>query len=129
MGETFEAGEAQKRPPRKSLADANPAAHHQEDRQQGKHAENGNAADPRQLAAMEVAPVAPRRLNQIGGISVGDRYPPADLVALLQRLQKLVFLNGFSSRLEGKLGGRGTSQNEQQRECGEQRPETGEFEN
>ncbi len=86
--------------------DANPAAHHQEDRQQGQHAENGNAADPRQLAAMEVAPVAPRGLDQIGSIAVGDRYAPGDLVALLQRIQELVFLNGFGGRLEGKLGGR-----------------------
>ena len=95
----------------------------------GQHAENGNAADPRQLAAMEVAPVAPRRLDQIGSISVGDRYAPGDLVALLQRVQELVFLNGLGGRLEGKLGGCGMREHEQQRERREQRLETGEFEN
>src|SRR4029450_6053258 len=102
---------------------------HQEDRQKRHHSENGNAADPRQLAAVEVAPVAPRGLDQIGSISVGDRYAPADLVALLQRIQELVFLNGLGGRLERKLGGCGASQNEQQRERREQRLETGGLEN
>ena len=60
--------------PEKPLAHANPAAHHQEDREQSQHAKDGNAADPRQLAAVKVAPVAPRGLDQAGGHSVGDRY-------------------------------------------------------
>ena len=108
---------------------ANPAAHHQEDGEQGKHAENGDAADPRQLAAVEVAPVAPRRLDQAGGHPVGDRYAPGDLVALLQRVQELVFLNGLGGRLEGKLGGCGIREHEQQCERREQRLEAGELQN
>ena len=66
---------------------------------------------------------------RLAAISVGDRYPPGDLVALLQRVQELVFLNGLGGRLEGKLGGCGMRENEQQRERGEQRLETGELEN
>ena len=65
----------------------------------------------------------------IGGISVGDRHAPADLVALLQRIQELVFLNGLGGRLEGKLSGRRLREHEQQHECGKQRLETGESKN
>ena len=116
MGEAFEAGEPQDRRPRETLVDANPAAHHQEDRQQRQHAENGDAADDRQLAAVEIAPVAAGGLDQAGGHPVGDGDAPGDLVALLQRIQELVFLNGFGGRLEGKLRRGGMSEDEQQRE-------------
>ena len=62
---------------------------------------------------LEVAPVAAGGLDQAGGHPIGDRYAPGDLVALLQRVQELVFLNRFGGRLEGKLGGCGPGQNEQ----------------
>ena len=129
MDEALEAGESQDRLPRETLVDTNPAAHDQENRQQGKHADDGDTADDRQFAAVEVAPVAPGGLNKAGGHRIGDRYPSRDLVALLQRIQELVFLNGFGRGLEGKLGGCGTCENEQQRERGEQRPEPGELRN
>ena len=58
--------------PEKPVIDANPSAHHQEDRQQRQHSEDGDAADDRQLAAVEIAPVAAGRLDQTGGHRVRD---------------------------------------------------------
>ena len=62
---------------------------------------------------------------RLEAIVSGMDDPPGDLVALLQRIQELVFLNGFGGRLEGKLRRRGMREHEQQRERGEQRLEWG----
>ena len=72
MGEALETGETQDLRARKSLIDADSSANHQENHQRGKHPEDGDAADDRQLAALEIAPVAAGRLDQAGG--VGVRY-------------------------------------------------------
>ena len=101
-----------------AVLDANTAAHHQEDRQQRQHPDDGDAADDRQLAALEIAPVAPGRLDQAGRHRVRNGDPAGDLVALLQRVQELVFLHGFGGGLEGKLRRGGMREHEQQRECG-----------
>src|SRR5882724_13688462 len=114
MGEAFEARETKDRLARKTLMNANPSAHHQEDRQERNHAENGNAADDRQLAAVKIAPVAAGGLNQVRGVYIRDADPPGDLVALLQRIQELVFLDGFGGRLERNLRGGGVREHEQQ---------------
>ena len=109
--------------PEKPLLDANPAAHHQENRQRGQHPENGDAANDRQFAALEIAPVAPGGLDQAGGHLIGNGYPPGDLVTLLQRIQELVFLDGLGGRLEGKLRRRGMCEGKQQRDGGANGPE------
>src|SRR3954469_969759 len=95
----------------------NSPAHDQKNRKQRKHSNDGNTADDGQLVTMKVPPVAPGRLNQTGGHGVRYGYPAGDLVAFLQRIQKLVFMDGFGSRLERKLRRSGLSKYEQQREC------------
>ncbi len=77
-----------------------------------------DAADDRQLAALEIAPVAPGGLDQAGGHRVRNADPAGDLVALLQRVQELVLLHRFRGGLEGKLRRRGMREQNQQRECG-----------
>jgi len=62
-------------------------------------------------------------MNQVGGVGIGDRDPPTDLVALLQRVQELVFLHRFGGRPEGKLCGGGKRESEQQKDGGAERPE------
>jgi len=121
MGEALETREPQNRLARKTPLQADPAPHHHEDRKHGQHPENRETADPWQLAALEIAPVAAGWLDQTGCHLVRDGDAPADLVTLLQRIQKLVFLNGFGGRLEGNLRRRGMAENEQQRERREQR--------
>src|SRR3981189_1927722 len=101
MGEALEAGKTQDLRPRETSMDANSSAHHQENRQHDKHPDNGDAANDRQLAAVKIAPVAAGGLNQAGGHGGGNRYPPGDLLAFLQRIQKLVFMHGFGGGLEG----------------------------
>ena len=104
--------------PGEPLVNADLAAHHQEDRQQRQHPDNGDAADDRQLAALEIAPVAPGGLDQAGGHRVRNADPAGDLVALLQRIQELVLLHRFGGGLEGKLRRRRMREHEQQRERG-----------
>ena len=118
MGEALETGKAQDLRPRESGLGTNASAHHQEDREQRQHPQNGDAADDRQLAAVEVAPVTTGGLNEIGGIGVGDGYPPRDLVALFQRVQELVFLHGLGGGLEGQLRRSRLRHHKQQRKRG-----------
>ena len=123
MREAFEARETQNFGAGETVIDTNPATHHQEYRQEQQHSEDRNTADDRQLAALKISPVAARRLDQAGSHIVRDRYPPGDLVALLQRVQEFVFLDGFSGRLERKLCGGGMRERQQQCDGSAQRPE------
>src|SRR5260370_42093432 len=63
VGEALESGKPQDRSSRETLTNAYPAAPREENRQQRKHSDNGDAADDRQLAAVEIAPVTPAGLN------------------------------------------------------------------
>ena len=114
VGKAFEAGETQDFCSREAVIDANASAHHQEDRQQDEHPEDGDTANDRQFAALKVTPVAARGLDQVRGICIRDADPPADLVAVLQRIQELIFLDSFGRRFEGKLRRCWVSQREQQ---------------
>jgi hypothetical protein len=76
---------------------------------------------------VKIAPVAPGGLNQAGGHLVGDGYPPGDLVTLLERIQELVFVNGFGGRLEGKLRRGGMREGKQQRDGSAKGPEVREI--
>ena len=87
---------------------------YQEDREQDEHADDGDAANDRQPAALEIAPVAPGGLNEAGSPRIRNGDPAGDLVAPLQRIQKLVFLDGFGRRPEGKLCGGRICKREQQ---------------
>ena len=77
---------------------------------------------------MEVAPVTAGGLDQAGCHPVGNGDTPADLVALLQRIQEFVLLNRLGGRLEGNLRRRGMAEHEQQRERRKQRGEDRELE-
>jgi hypothetical protein len=124
VDEAFKTGEAQDRAAGESVFDADTSAHHHENHQPRQHPENGDAADDRQGAALEVAPVAAGRLNQAARHLVGNADPAGDLVALLQRVQELVFLHRFGGGLEGKLRRGRTGDHEQQRQCGAERFES-----
>ena len=115
VGEALEAGEAQDLRPRKAVINANSSAHQQENQQQSEHPDDGNAANDRQRAALKIAPFAAGGLNQAGRHGIGDRYPPGDLVALFQSIQKLVLVDGFGCGLEGKLCRSRMGEDEQQR--------------
>ncbi len=70
----------------------------QEDRQHGQHAEDGDAADDRQLAALEVAPVAAGRLDQAARpLASGIEIRPVILSPSFSALQKLVFADTASA--------------------------------
>ena len=70
--EALERGEAHELAPGAAALDVNGAAPQIEDDEQREHAEDGDAADPFQPDRAEFAPFAAGRMNEIGGLLVGN---------------------------------------------------------